>query len=770
MAKAAAKATKSNSEMTIHGIEPYKPKKNEEYMNEAQKDHFRAILGAWKKELMEEVDRTMSHMKDEAANFPDPADRATQEEEFALELRTRDRERKLIKKIDSTLEHIEQDEYGCRVEIPPSDHPMRVEDISPFALEVCDTLRDAGYEAYIVGGCVRDALLGMEPKDFDVATDATPEQSGGEPPSRAMDKAASSVLSEQVSLVSIPKRFSLAMRDTWYLQTQLHRRQGDRADKLLEHAKFRAAYDFLIMREESEMGLSFSRPELPNYVVIEGPIGVGKSTLARSLAHSLNYETLLEQPEENPFLNRFYQDKSAYALQTQLSFLFQRIRQLDEIAPGDMFQPTKIADFMLEKDALFAEVTLDRHELELYLKVYEHVVTGVHRPDLVVYLQAPVSVLMERVKHRGIEAEKHITVTPEDAGCQDVLIKRLERLGFSISRLGFEDVDNFWAIKGSEGPVFCFAGHTDVVPSGPVEDWSSPPFEPELVNGFIRGRGAADMKGSLAAMVTACERFVEQHPDHKGAIAFLITSDEEGVAINGTAKVVEWLQQQGTTIDWCLVGEPSSTTVVGDVIKNGRRGSLGATLTVTGLQGHVAYPQLARNPIHQAAPALTALANEIWDQGNEYFPATSFQISNIRSGTGATNVIPGTCEIAFNFRFCTEQTPDKLKLRTEEILQQHQLDFELDWWLSGMPFLTERGPLVEAAIAAITETNGAQAELSTAGGTSDGRFIAPTGAQVLELGPVNATIHQVNEEVSAQDLDSLSQMYQGILARLLVSD
>ena len=361
-------------------------------------------------------------------------------------------------------------------------------------------------------------------------------------------------------------------------------------------------------------------------------------------------------------------------------------------------------------------------------------------------------------------------MTPDDASCQKLLIQRLEKIGFRVIGLRFGEVDNFWAIRGNTAPIFCFAGHTDVVPSGADEDWTSPPFKPTLTdNGMIRGRGAADMKGSLAAMVTACERFVASSPDHQGSIAFLITSDEEGPAVNGTVKVVEWLEEQGTKINWCLVGEPSSSKVLGDTIKNGRRGSLGATMRVLGTQGHVAYPHLAENPIHRVAPALTQLSEEIWDQGNQSFPATSFQISNINAGTGATNVIPGTCEVMFNFRFSTEQTPEKLQSRTKEILDKFGIRYELDWWLSGLPFLTEEGPLIDATLSAIKQVNSVDSELSTAGGTSDGRFIAPTGAELVELGPLNATIHQVNEEVSGQDLDTLSEIYEAILSRLLVN-
>ncbi len=362
------------------------------------------------------------------------------------------------------------------------------------------------------------------------------------------------------------------------------------------------------------------------------------------------------------------------------------------------------------------------------------------------------------------------SVTPEDAGCQDLMIARLETVGFQVQRLRFADVDNFWAVHGESGPIFAFAGHTDVVPSGPEEQWHTPPFEPTLIDGQLYGRGAADMKGSLAAMVVACEQFVTQHPNHNGRIAFLITSDEEGIATHGTVKVVQWLEQEQQKITWCLVGEPSSTTGVGDIIKNGRRGSLGAKLTVLGKQGHVAYPHLAQNPIHLVAPALAELARECWDQGNDFFPATSFQVSNFNSGTGATNVIPGEAHIVFNFRFSTEVTEQQLKDRTHAILDKHGVNYQLQWSLSGQPFLTAAGSLVEAAQSAINQVCGKCATLSTSGGTSDGRFIAPTGAQVIELGPINATIHQVNEQVSIQDLDLLTEMYQAILQNLLVAN
>ncbi len=360
------------------------------------------------------------------------------------------------------------------------------------------------------------------------------------------------------------------------------------------------------------------------------------------------------------------------------------------------------------------------------------------------------------------------SVTPADEGCQDMMIARLEAIGFKVERLRFGEVDNFWAERGTDGTLLAFAGHTDVVPTGPAEQWRFPPFEPTLHEGMLYGRGAADMKGSLAAMVTACETFVAQHPDHPGRIGFLITSDEEGPAVDGTVKVVEWLQSNNKKIDCCLVGEPSSTHQVGDVIKNGRRGSLGAKLIVKGVQGHVAYPHLADNPIHAMAPALTELAAEMWDGGNDFFPATSFQVSNINSGTGATNVIPGDVEIVFNFRFSTEVTEAILRERTEAILKKHGLKYQVQWNLSGQPFLTRQGELVDAIVGAIEDVEGRQTELSTAGGTSDGRFIAPTGSQVVELGPVNATIHKVDECVSAADLDKLHRIYLRTLERLLL--
>lgn len=369
------------------------------------------------------------------------------------------------------------------------------------------------------------------------------------------------------------------------------------------------------------------------------------------------------------------------------------------------------------------------------------------------------------------ELIRRASVTPEDAGCQQLMIERLEALNFQIFSLPFGDVKNFWAVRngtsGPQGPTLCFAGHTDVVPTGNADSWQRPPFEPVIENGMVYGRGAADMKGSLAAMVTAVEDFVATHPNHSGRIAFLITSDEEGIATNGTVKVVEWLLERDEIPQWCLVGEPSSTATIGDVIKNGRRGSLGGNLQVKGIQGHVAYPHLADNPIHKVAPALAALSSECWDNGNDFFPATSFQVSNIQGGTGATNVIPGEVNIVFNFRFSTEVTEQELRARTEAILDDYNLNYELKWQLSGQPFLTSEGALVEATVASIREVTGMNTELSTAGGTSDGRFIAPHGSQVVELGPVNATIHKVDECASASDIDCLNDIYRRILEKLV---
>lgn len=361
------------------------------------------------------------------------------------------------------------------------------------------------------------------------------------------------------------------------------------------------------------------------------------------------------------------------------------------------------------------------------------------------------------------------SVTPEDAGCQALMRARLEAIGFQCQDLPFGDVSNLWARRGSAAPLLVFAGHTDVVPSGPLEQWQSDPFSPEIRDGLLYGRGAADMKGSLAAMVTACEAFVAEHPDHHGSLGFLITSDEEGPSINGTVKVVEHLQAQGQGIDLCLVGEPSSRERLGDVVKNGRRGSLNGKLLVRGRQGHVAYPHLALNPVHLAAPALAELAALEWDQGNDHFPPTRLQISNLNAGTGAENVIPGDLRVLFNLRYSTEIDADAIKERVHALLDRHGLDYSLEWRLSGRPFLTPEGELVQAARAAIRELTGLEPELSTSGGTSDGRFIAPTGAQVLELGPLNATIHQVNECVAVADLELLASMYRRILQKLLLT-
>jgi len=361
------------------------------------------------------------------------------------------------------------------------------------------------------------------------------------------------------------------------------------------------------------------------------------------------------------------------------------------------------------------------------------------------------------------------SVTPEDRDCQAMMMEHLSPLGFTAETMIFDDVTNLWARKGTQSPLITFAGHTDVVPTGPLTDWTHPPFDAVIDGDTLHGRGTADMKGSLAAFITACERFIAKHPNHKGSISYLITSDEEGPATNGTVKVIETLEARNEKIDWCLVGEPSSTNVLGDVIKNGRRGSLNARLIVKGKQGHVAYPHLANNPIHNATPALSELCAQEWDKGNDFFPATSFQITNIKAGTGATNVIPGTQEVLFNFRFSTEVTAEQLKERTHAILDKFQFDYDIEWNLSGQPFLTAAGPLVDAAVNAIQSEKGIQTELSTSGGTSDGRFIAPTGAQVLELGPLNATIHQIDECVSISDLNSLSTIYEKMLVELLAS-
>ena len=359
------------------------------------------------------------------------------------------------------------------------------------------------------------------------------------------------------------------------------------------------------------------------------------------------------------------------------------------------------------------------------------------------------------------------SVTPDDAGCQDLIAERLAAIGFRIEPMPFGDVQNLWARRGDSGPLFCLAGHTDVVPTGPLGDWTSPPFEPTVRDGMLYGRGSADMKGSIAAMVTAVESFVAERPDHEGSIAFLITSDEEGPSIDGTVRVVERLQARGERIDYALVGEPSCRERLGDTLKVGRRGSLTGLLTVHGKQGHVAYPQLALNPFHAAAPALAALCAEVWDQGNEHFPPTTFQIANLNMGTGADNVIPGRLIAQFNLRFGTELTADLIDRRVRTILDRGGFRYDLDWKLSGNPFLTPAGSLVAATREAIRELHGIETQLSTTGGTSDGRFIAPTGAQVVELGPLNASIHQVDECVAVADLDALSEIYRGILGRLL---
>ena len=358
------------------------------------------------------------------------------------------------------------------------------------------------------------------------------------------------------------------------------------------------------------------------------------------------------------------------------------------------------------------------------------------------------------------------SITPDDHGCQAIMIDRLNKIGFEIHPLKFGDVDNFWAVHGDSGPLFAFAGHTDVVPAGDENAWNTKPFEPTIKDGYLYGRGAADMKGGLASMVTATEKFIKENPNHIGRIAFLITSDEEGVAVNGTLKVMDYLKANEQKIDYCLLGEPSSTSSTGDVIKNGRRGSLNGVLKINGKQGHVAYPHLAKNPIHLVSPALDDLCNQEWDNGNDYFPATSFQISNMHSGDGVTNVIPGDAQVKFNFRYSTETNKENLQKKVHEILDLHNLDYSIEWSHSGYPFLTPKGALVSACVEAIKKTKGIDTELSTSGGTSDGRFIAQEGTQVVELGPVNATIHQINESVLVQDLDDLSEIYYQVLRNI----
>lgn len=359
------------------------------------------------------------------------------------------------------------------------------------------------------------------------------------------------------------------------------------------------------------------------------------------------------------------------------------------------------------------------------------------------------------------------SVTPADEGCQQLMTERLAAAGFSIEPMKFGSVENFWARRGQNAPVFCFAGHTDVVPTGPLEEWRSDPFVPEIRDGLLYGRGAADMKSGLAAMVAATQEFVGAHPDHRGTIAFLITSDEEGPSVDGTRRVAQLLGERGQRIDWCVVGEPSSERTIGDTIKVGRRGSLSGRLTVHGVQGHVAYPQLAENPVHTLAPALAELTRRVWDQGTEHFQPTTFQVSNLNAGTGAPNVIPGELKARFNLRYSPVQTLAGLKATVEEILRRHQVRYTLEWFVSGEPFYTRPGELSSAVSAAVAEVTGASPTLSTGGGTSDGRFIAPLGAQVVELGVVNASIHKVNECVRVADIDALTRMYFNVLRNLL---
>jgi len=361
------------------------------------------------------------------------------------------------------------------------------------------------------------------------------------------------------------------------------------------------------------------------------------------------------------------------------------------------------------------------------------------------------------------------SVTPDDAACMEIIAARLAPLGFAIEYIKRNGVTNLWARRGTTAPLFVFAGHTDVVPTGPLEKWTSPPFAPEIRDGVLYGRGTADMKSSVAASVTAVEAFLAAHPDHPGSLAFLLTSDEEGDANDGTIAVVEALKARGETLDYCIIGEPTSVNTLGDMIKNGRRGSLSGTLTVKGIQCHIAYPEKGRNPIHEAAPALAELAATRWDEGNEYFPPTTWQISNIHAGTGATNVVPGSLEVKFNFRFSTASTPENLQQRLCAVLDQHRLDYDIQWTLGARPFLTGRGPLADAATTAIRDICGVETELSTTGGTSDGRFIAEICKQMLEIGPVNATSHKIDECIEVAALAKLSAIYQHILRQLLVA-
>ena len=374
---------------------------------------------------------------------------------------------------------------------------------------------------------------------------------------------------------------------------------------------------------------------------------------------------------------------------------------------------------------------------------------------------------MSRTLDLTLDLMARPSVTPADGGCQGVMSARLAALGFTVEKLNYGNVENFWARRGTSGPVLCFAGHTDVVPTGPLEEWRTKPFEPTVRDGVLFGRGAADMKSGLAAMVTATEAFVGAHPDHRGTIAFLITSDEEGPSVDGTKRVVETLLARGDRIDWCIVGEPSSEAALGDTIKIGRRGSLSGRLTVHGVQGHIAYPHLAVNPIHALAPALAELTSREWDQGNEHFQPTTFQVSNLNSGTGAPNVIPGELKARFNLRYSPVQTLERLKQTVEDILRGHRVNFTLEWYVSGEPFYTPEGPLSRAVCQAVAAVAGKPPKLSTGGGTSDGRFIAALGAQIVELGVINASIHKVNEQVRAADIDALHHMYVGVLERLL---
>lgn len=375
------------------------------------------------------------------------------------------------------------------------------------------------------------------------------------------------------------------------------------------------------------------------------------------------------------------------------------------------------------------------------------------------------------MSNNTLELTRHLialrSVTPDDAGCQQLLAQRLEKIGFHIERMRFGEVDNLWARRGNASPVLCFAGHTDVVPTGPLEQWTSDPFTPVIRDGCLYGRGAADMKASLAAFITAIEAFVAQHPHHNGSIALLITSDEEGPAVNGTVKVVETLKARDEMLDYCIVGEPTCVNRLGDTLKNGRRGSLSGYLAVHGIQGHIAYPHLAKNPIHLVAPAIAELAGIAWDNGNEYFPPTTWHISNINGGTGATNIIPGTVNLIFNFRFSTASTVESLQSKVHAILDSHQLDYDLKWELSGKPFLTPRAELANAVSVAIKQVTGIEPELSTSGGTSDGRFIADICPQVIEFGPRNATIHKLDEHVEVADIERLSRIYQETMVQLL---